>query len=331
MQIDASNSGEAITVAGTHSMVTDLSVMSWTRQDANGQWAYDTVAQVPSSNELGTCNAGTVEACQYRVDDIKIAANAAGNQLVAIQAHRDTASYKMYGSKWSMQAIVRSSTSGAWSTPQIIDRMAPGKNDEMGYAYFIDSVLVTPNGKSAVAWYRGIDSVGWEGRVSVKAQDSSTFALQDSAVYQAGYASMDPLLGSSGNTIYVTWKSAAKASSDYVSKFGTVGNLSKTAKVFSLDGNWDIQAFIMKDGVFSALLAPDMDSKTVGAYTSTRKSDGTWASPVKRTLTTPAFYLGRWNTFDIAYSSTEQIMVFSKQKGECPNCDAVGVYVTNFA
>ncbi|MEY4322349.1 MAG: hypothetical protein RL410_130 [Actinomycetota bacterium] len=331
MQIDAVATGEALTVSAAHSMVTNLSVMSWTRTDANASFVSDVVAQVPSSNELGTCTLGTVQDCLYRVDNLKIASNDSGNQVIAFQTHRDTANYKMNGSKWSVQVATRSAINADWSAPQIIDRMAPTSKDENGYAYFLDTVLVTPNGKSAVAWYRGIDSAGWEGRVAVKAPDASTFTLQDKTAFQSGYATMDPLLGNSGNTIFVTYKYLAKSSSDYVSKIGTVGNLSGTAKTFSLDGNWDIQAFIMKDGVFSVLLAPDYDSKTVGAYSSSRKSDGTWTAPVKRSLTMPAFYLGRFSTFDIAFSGTEQLLTFSKQKGTCPNCDAVGVYVTNFA
>ena len=328
--LDVVANGEVITVVAAHSMSTTLSVISWTRQSVADSFVSQPVADVPSGSELGTCNLTTIEACRYGIFDLRLAKNSAGVQAVVFLTHRDSANWDLPGSRFAITSVVRSSTSTDWQSPKLLDSMVPTSKDTMGYAYFLDGIVITPNGKVAVAWSRGLESTGYEARVAVKSSGSETFVLQDTSVFRSGYATSNAQLGVVGNSLFVAYKAIAKPSSDPIQKFGSVGNLTKTGKTLSLDANWDVQSVFSKDGDLTVLLAPDRDTKNTGAWTSSRKTDGTWTSPTKRSLTTPAFFYGLSDAFDLAITGTEQFMVFSKQSGTCPNCTKVGIFATNF-
>ena len=269
--LDVTSSGDSVTIAGVRSLQDSLKYVSWTRLDNQSSWNYSEIANAMNSGVFGSCSKAKPEACNYSVFDIRIASNENGNQVMSWLTYRETNGWKaeMKGSTFAIFTARRSSPSESWSAAQKIDAIT-FKAKVQYYAYFVGTLLITPQGKSAISWMTGYNSTPISVHVSVSNNIGTAFSEVEKTQLSKGGESNQINLTNIGENIWCEYYYYPTVGADAKIRVGKIGDMAN-AKLSNFADQYTIDGFT-NDGSSPVILASLDDgakANTLFAFTKT--------------------------------------------------------------
>lgn len=238
-ELDVVSNGTAVTVVGVRSGTgDDVEVASWTRPTDQGEWTYNTIAEVMNPSTYGNCAQADFQDCDYSFNELRALTTATGEQAVAWSAWRQPGGYEtqMNGSTSAIFTARRSSAQGEWQAPTNIATMKPNAAVQ-GYAFFIESFVMTANGRAAIAWRSGFNSNPTRGFIAVSASTTVPFTRSDANAVSRVVDVNNIKLGVAGSTIWAAIEGSTTRDGDFSIRVGKVGTFAQ-ARVASLSDNF---------------------------------------------------------------------------------------------
>jgi hypothetical protein len=228
-ELDVVSNGTAVTVVGVRSGTgDDVEVASWTRPTNLGEWTYNKIADVMNPSTYGNCGQADFWECNYSFNELRALTTPTGEQAVAWLAWRQPGGYEaqLKGSTFAIFTARRSSAQGEWETARRIDTMKPTEKVS-GYAFFIESFVLTANGRAAIAWRKGYNRSPVDGFLAVSTSATTAFARTDVNAINRFAEINNIKLGVAGNNIWMAVEGSTTRGGDFSIRVGRVGAFSQ--------------------------------------------------------------------------------------------------------
>jgi hypothetical protein len=224
--LDMVSNGESVTIAGVRSLSDSLQYVTWTRTDEYSPFTFENVASAVNTNVFGSCKKSTPEECNYRVSELHLVTNEAGNQVFSWMTFRETGGWKaeMKNATFGIFVARRSAPEDDWSSPVKIDSLNFKAKVDF-YAYFIGSTVLTEGGKAAISWMSGYNKNPVKVFASISQPGATAFVASDKSVLSKAYEANRIKLAAVGENIWAAYEFYAKSGADFVVKVGKLGDL----------------------------------------------------------------------------------------------------------
>ena len=240
---------------------------SWTSNADLSSWSRKEIGELYPSNVFSECPTSD-ESCSYRVSGVAIVANPSGNQSVLYMVSVLDDRGEVASEKYAAFASQRKSLTANWNSPQNIDSYGPLYIN--GYHYWPDDFLITPKGKTVIAFGKSFSIDGnMASAIEVVKVFQSTgagkqFISKDASVLSQGFGNISPNIVNVGEKVYLAY--SKEFDDSYLGSeiyFGEVGKMNKAKKPGSLAG-YDLADMTVVKGKPTIIAVNESNTPTIG-------------------------------------------------------------------
>lgn len=317
-----------VVIVGTTAMEDGGLVYSWTSNANLSSWKKKEIGEVYPSSVFADCPVSD-ENCSYSHANIAVVSNAAGNQALLFMVSVEDTRNEESSEKYAAFASQRKSLTGKWTELQNIDTYGPANIS--GYHYWPDDFLITPKGKTVIAFQKSFSlDFSMDNAIDVvKVFQSNgvgkSFVSKDAATLTAGFGNGAPNLVNVGEKVYLAY--SKEFDNTYLGSeiyLGVVGKMKIAMKPSSLAGH-DLVDMVLVKGKPTIITVNESNSPTL-AYKATLNAK----------VSTPSEFLTpagdksvmRWGVMCTSLKSSAVCTAGIRASDDPENWDTMGIEAT---
>ncbi|MEN9692756.1 MAG: hypothetical protein RLZZ330_400 [Actinomycetota bacterium] len=209
--------------------------------DLQKKWTMNEAGDLFDPELFAHCDYEDFENCWMHNSSFSTVSNKKGQLSLAVTSYQENLTVDPIQVRMVLQTFKRSSAKVEWSAPSVLFtkdlEITEGDGNENGF--WINSQVITPKGKIAIAMNQGDVDSGFHASVFVASKFNQDFVESDSETLGDVISSEDAFLIAKGEKIFAGFNTQVDEQSQFVVKYGELGNLENASTAVSgyyLDG-----------------------------------------------------------------------------------------------